>query len=312
MSRSRRRTSSPTRGWADKLGPALHGRAARPRGVVAQIVPWNFPLMMAAWKLAPALACGNVAILKPAETTPLTALLLAEILEEAEMPPGVVSVLPGDGETGAALVRAPGVDKVAFTGSTSVGKDIQRALAGTGVTTTMELGGKSANIVFEDAALEQAVEGIVNGIFSNQGHVCCAGSRVLVQESVADETVHRLWARMQHLRVGDPMDKNTDVGAINSPRQLEHIRGLVAAGGGRGGRATVGELSAAGAGKLVCADAVHRRRARPPDRRGGGLRSRRVGDDVPRRGRGGPRRPTTLPTGSPPACGRTRAHVRSR
>ncbi len=217
-------------GWADKLPYALLGRPHRPRGVVAQIVPWNFPLLMAAWKLAPALACGNVAILKPADTTPLTALLLAEILQEADVPPGVVSVLSGDGAVGAALVRAPGIDKVAFTGSTAVGKDIQRALAGSDVGLTLELGGKSANIVFEDAALDQAVEGIINGIFFNQGHVCCAGSRVLVQESVAREVVDRLWHRMQRLRVGDPMDKNTDVGAINSAAQLGRIERLVEAG----------------------------------------------------------------------------------
>ena len=221
-------------GWADKLPYALHGRPHRPRGVVAQIIPWNFPLLMAAWKLAPALACGNVAILKPAETTPLTALLLAEILQEADLPPGVVSILTGDGAVGAALVRSPGIDKVAFTGSTEVGKDLQRALAGTETGLTLELGGKSANIVFEDAALDQAVEGIVNGIFFNQGHVCCAGSRVLVQESVASEVVDRLWDRMQRLRLGDPMDKNTDVGAINSEAQLQRIERLVEAGESEG------------------------------------------------------------------------------
>ncbi len=217
-------------GWADKLEYALHGRPHLPRGVVAQIVPWNFPLLMAAWKLAPALACGNVSILKPAETTPLTALVLAQILKEADVPDGVVSILPGDGATGAALVREPGVDKVAFTGSTSVGKDIQRALAGRDVGMTLELGGKSANIVFEDAALDQAVEGIITGIFFNQGHVCCAGSRVLVQESIAPEVIERLWHRMGQLRVGDPLDKNTDIGAINSPEQLARIEALVATG----------------------------------------------------------------------------------
>ena len=202
----------------------------RPLGVVGQIVPWNFPLLMAAWKLAPALACGNVAILKPAETTPLTALLLAEICQEAELPPGVVTILTGEGGTGASLVRAPGIDKIAFTGSTAVGRDIQATLAGTNTHLTLELGGKSANIVFEDAALDQAVEGIVNGIFFNQGHVCCAGSRLLIQESVRDEVIAKLWARMGRLRVGDPMDKNTDVGAINSAEQLERIEVLVTAG----------------------------------------------------------------------------------
>jgi aldehyde dehydrogenase (NAD+) len=216
-------------GWADKLAYAFSGRDWRPRGVVGQIVPWNFPLLMAAWKLAPALTCGNTAVLKPAETTPLTALLLAEICQEAELPDGVVNIVPGAGDTGGALVRA-GVDKVAFTGSTAVGKEIQRTLAGRGVGLTLELGGKSANIVFEDAALDQAVEGIVNGIFFNQGHVCCAGSRLLLQESVADEVVRRLWDRMQHLRVGDPLDKNTDVGAINSASQLARIEALVDAG----------------------------------------------------------------------------------
>ena len=217
-------------GWADKLSYGLAGRGAQPLGVVAQIVPWNFPLLMAAWKLAPALACGNAAILKPAETTPLTALLLAEICQEAELPPGVVSILTGDGATGAGLVRAEGIDKVAFTGSTAVGKDIQAALAGRDVGLTLELGGKSANIVFEDAALDQAVEGIVQGIFFNQGHVCCAGSRLLVQESVAEAVEAKLWERMQKLRLGDPLDKNTDVGAVNSGEQLERIETLVAAG----------------------------------------------------------------------------------
>jgi aldehyde dehydrogenase (NAD+) len=221
-------------GWADKLSYGVGGREAAPLGVVAQIVPWNFPLLMAAWKLAPALACGNTAVLKPAETTPLSALLLAEICQEAELPEGVVSVVPGAGDTGAALVRSEGIDKVAFTGSTAVGKDIQAALAGRGVSLTLELGGKSANIVFEDAALDQAVEGIVNGIFFNQGHVCCAGSRLLIQESVADTVIGKLWERMGRLRVGDPLDKNTDVGAINSAEQLERIRELVSAGEGEG------------------------------------------------------------------------------
>jgi aldehyde dehydrogenase (NAD+) len=217
-------------GWTDKLSYALGGRAVEPLGVAGQIVPWNFPLLMAAWKLAPALAAGNTAVLKPAETTPLTALLLAEILQEAELPPGVVSILPGDGVAGAALVREPDIDKIAFTGSTGVGKDIQAALAGRGIPLTLELGGKSANIVFEDAALDQAVEGIVQGIFFNQGHVCCAGSRLLIQESVADTVVEKLWSRMARLRLGDPLDKNTDVGAINSREQLDRIEALVASG----------------------------------------------------------------------------------
>ena len=221
-------------GWADKLRHGVGAREVAPLGVVGQIVPWNFPLLMAAWKLAPALACGNAAILKPAETTPLTALLLAEICQEAELPPGVVSILTGDGGVGAALVRTPGIDKIAFTGSTAVGREIQAALAGRDVKLTLELGGKSANIVFEDAAIDQAVEGIVNGIFFNQGHVCCAGSRLLVQESVLDEVVAKLWRRMGLLRVGDPLDKNTDVGAINSGEQLERIETLVATGESEG------------------------------------------------------------------------------
>src|SRR6476661_213569 len=216
-------------GWADKLGYGLGGRAHEPYGVVGQIVPWNFPLLMAAWKLAPAIACGNTAVLKPAETTPLTALLLAEICQEAELPPGVVNIVPGDGATGAALVDAD-VDKVAFTGSTGVGKGIQAALAGTNTGLTLELGGKSANIVFEDAALDQAVEGIVQGIFFNQGHVCCAGSRLLVQESIADLFIGKLRNRIDVLRVGNPLDKNTDVGAINSKAQLERISELVDSG----------------------------------------------------------------------------------
>ncbi len=217
-------------GWADKLSYGMGGRTVEPLGVAAQIVPWNFPLLMAAWKLAPALACGNTAVLKPAETTPVTALLLAEIIQEAELPPGVVQIIPGDGAAGGALVREPDIDKVAFTGSTAVGKDIQAALAGRGIPLTLELGGKSANIVFEDAAIDQAVEGIVNGIFFNQGHVCCAGSRLLIQESVAEAVVSKLWSRMGRLRVGDPLDKNTDVGAINSREQLERIESLVASG----------------------------------------------------------------------------------
>jgi aldehyde dehydrogenase (NAD+) len=221
-------------GWADKLRYGLNAREVRPLGVVGQIVPWNFPLLMAAWKLAPALACGNVAILKPAETTPLTALLLAEICQEAELPPGVVAVVTGNGDTGAALVREKNINKIAFTGSTAVGREIQGALAGRRVGLTLELGGKSANIVFEDAALDQAVEGIVNGIFFNQGHVCCAGSRLLIQESVHDEVIAKLWQRMRRLRVGDPLDKNTDVGAINSAEQLSRIEALVAAGEAEG------------------------------------------------------------------------------
>lgn len=217
-------------GWADKLEYMAPGRVPRPLGVAGQVIPWNFPLLMAAWKLAPALATGNVCVLKPAETTPLTALLLAQICEEAGLPPGVVNVVTGGPATGAAVVAHGGVDKVAFTGSTAVGKAIQKAVAGTGKKVTLELGGKAANVVFEDAALDQAVEGIVNGIFFNQGHVCCAGSRLLVQESVADVVLDKLRARLSTLRVGDPLDKNTDLGAINSEAQLRRIQELYESG----------------------------------------------------------------------------------
>ena len=216
-------------GWADKLEFAFPGRTPSPIGVAGQIIPWNFPMLMAAWKLAPALATGNTAVLKPAETTPLTALLLAQVIQEAELPPGVVNIITGAGETGAALVESP-VDKVAFTGSTEVGKIIRRTIAGSGKRLTLELGGKAANIVFEDAPLDQAVEGVVNGIFFNQGHVCCAGSRLLVQEPVFDVLMDKLKERLQTLRVGDPLDKNTDVGAINSRAQLLKIEELVASG----------------------------------------------------------------------------------
>jgi aldehyde dehydrogenase (NAD+) len=217
-------------GWADKLAYAGLGPDPKPLGVAGQVIPWNFPLLMAAWKIAPALACGNTVVLKPAETTPLTALVLAEIIQQAELPPGVVNILPGAGDVGAELVSHAGVDKVAFTGSTEVGKLIQRSLAGRGKKLTLELGGKAANVVFDDAPLDQAVEGIVNGIFFNQGHVCCAGSRLLVQESIADELIEKLHARIATLRVGDPLDKNTDVGAINSREQLARITSLVEAG----------------------------------------------------------------------------------
>ena len=216
-------------GWADKLEYAFPGRNPSSIGVAGQIIPWNFPMLMAAWKLAPALATGNTAVLKPAETTPLTAMLLAQVIQEAELPPGVVNIVTGAGETGAALVEAP-VDKVAFTGSTEVGKIIRRAIAGGRKRLTLELGGKAANIVFEDAPLDQAVEGVVNGIFFNQGHVCCAGSRLLVQEPLFDVLIEKLKERLQTLRVGDPLDKNTDVGAINSRAQLQKIEELVASG----------------------------------------------------------------------------------
>ncbi|WP_407358155.1 aldehyde dehydrogenase family protein [Microbacterium sp. LTA6] len=213
-------------GWADKLDHAGLGANPRSLGVAGQIIPWNFPLLMLAWKLAPALAAGNTVVLKPAETTPLTALIFAEILQQADLPAGVVNIITGAGSTGASLVRHPDVDKVAFTGSTGVGRDIARAVAGTKKKVTLELGGKAANIVFDDAPIDQAVEGIVNGIFFNQGHVCCAGSRLLVQESIHDEVIDRLKNRLSTLRLGDPLDKNTDIGAINSAAQLARIREL--------------------------------------------------------------------------------------
>ncbi len=222
-------------GWADKLEYAFPGRRARPLGVAGQIIPWNFPLLMAAWKIAPALACGNTVVLKPAETTPLTALKLAEVIADAGLPDGVVNIVTGAGATGAAIVEHPDVDKIAFTGSTEVGKIIQRSIAGSNKSYTLELGGKAANIVFADAAIDQAVEGIVNGIFFNQGHVCCAGSRLFVQESVADEVIEKLKDRMETLIVGDPLDKNTDIGAINSKMQLEKIDEYLKVGQAEGG-----------------------------------------------------------------------------
>jgi aldehyde dehydrogenase (NAD+) len=223
-------------GWADKLEYAFPGRRAKPLGVAGQIVPWNFPLLMAAWKIAPALACGNTVVLKPAETTPLTALKRAELMQDVGLPPGVVNILTGAGATGAALVAHPGIAKVAFTGSTDVGRLIQKSLAGTDKRYTLELGGKAANIIFADAAIDQAVEGIINGIFFNQGHVCCAGSRLLVQESVADEVISKLKDRMETLIVGDPLDKNTDIGAINSAEQLATIRSYLDIGQAEGAK----------------------------------------------------------------------------
>jgi aldehyde dehydrogenase (NAD+) len=222
-------------GWADKLDWAFPNRKPRPLGVAGQVIPWNFPLLMLAWKIAPALAAGNTVVLKPAETTPLSALLFADICQQAELPPGVVNIVTGAGKTGSLVVNHPGVKKVAFTGSTEVGKSIQRSLAGSGKRLTLELGGKAANIVFEDAPLDQAVEGIVNGIYFNQGHVCCAGSRLLVQESIAGPLLEKLKLRLGTLRLGDPLDKNTDIGAINSQAQLEKIQGLVESGIEEGG-----------------------------------------------------------------------------
>ena len=222
-------------GWADKLEYAFPGRQAKSLGVVGQIIPWNFPLLMAAWKLAPALACGNTVVLKPAETTPLTAMKLAELIKDANLPPGVVNIVTGAGKTGSEIVSHPDINKIAFTGSTDVGKIIQKSLAGTQKKYTLELGGKAAHIIFDDAAINQAVEGIVNGIFFNQGHVCCAGSRLYVQEGVADEVLSKLKTRMDTLIVGDPLDKNTDIGAINSKMQLNKIKELTKAGKDEGG-----------------------------------------------------------------------------
>ncbi|WP_371635733.1 aldehyde dehydrogenase family protein [Streptomyces zaomyceticus] len=221
-------------GWADKLDHAGYGANPKPLGVAGQVIPWNFPLLMLAWKIAPALATGNTVVLKPAETTPLTALFFADICRQAGLPKGVVNILPGYGETGAALVAHPDVNKVAFTGSTAVGKAIARSIAGTDKKATLELGGKGANIVFDDAPIDQAVEGIVNGIFFNQGQVCCAGSRLLVQESIQDELLDSLKRRLSTLRLGDPLDKNTDIGAINSSEQLARITSLVERGEAEG------------------------------------------------------------------------------
>lgn len=217
-------------GWADKLDYAGLGESPRPHGVAGQIIPWNFPILMLSWKIAPALAAGNTVVLKPAESTSLTALLFAQVCQQADLPPGVVNIVTGDGSTGAGLVDHPGIDKIAFTGSTEVGKAIARAIAPTQKKATLELGGKAANIVFEDAGIDETVEGIVNGIFFNQGHVCCAGSRLLVQEDIAEEILAKLKVRMAKIRVGDPLDKNTDLGAINSVEQLQKIRDLSQSG----------------------------------------------------------------------------------
>jgi len=221
-------------GWADKLEYAGFGNKPKPLGVVGQIIPWNFPLLMLAWKIAPALATGNTVVLKPAETTPLTALLFAEVCQQAGLPDGVVNIITGDGITGAALVNHPDVNKIAFTGSTEVGKAIARSIAATKKSATLELGGKAANIIFEDAAIDEAVEGVVNGIYFNQGHVCCAGSRLLLQENVMDEVLEKLKKRLSLIRVGDPMDKNTDLGAINSSEQLKRIKELASTGDAEG------------------------------------------------------------------------------
>ena len=274
-------------GWADKLEYAFPGRTPKPLGVAAQIVPWNFPLLMLSWKIAPALACGNTVVLKPAETTPLTALLFADVCRQAEVPPGVVNIVTGDGSTGAYLVSDKGIDKVAFTGSTEVGKAIQRELAGRDVSLTLELGGKAANIVFDDCALDQAVEGIVNGIYFNQGHVCCAGSRLLVQESIHDQLVRKLKRRMATLRVGNPLDKNTDVGAINSSAQLERIAELVQSGIDEGAELYQPPCRLPEKGWWFAPTRVHERRAEPPHRAGGDLRPGAQRAHLPDARRGG-------------------------
>ncbi len=235
-------------GWADKLDYAGFGNSPRAHGVAGQIIPWNFPILMLSWKIAPALAAGNTVVLKPAESTSLTALLFAQVCQQAELPPGVVNIVTGDGSTGAGLVDHPGIDKIAFTGSTEVGKAIARAIAPTHKKATLELGGKAANIVFEDAAIDETVEGIVNGIFFNQGHVCCAGSRLLVQEDVAEEILSKLKVRMAKIRVGDPLDKNTDLGAINSSEQLQKIRDLSNTGDDEGAERWSPECTLPGTG----------------------------------------------------------------
>ena len=297
-------------GWADKLEYAFPNRRPRPLGVAGQIIPWNFPLLMLAWKIAPALAAGNTVVLKPAETTPLTALLFCDVVRQAELPAGVVNIVTGDGRTGAALVEGD-VDKIAFTGSTEVGKAIQRELAGSGKRLTLELGGKAANIVFDDCALDQAVEGIVNGIYFNQGHVCCAGSRLLVQESIHDDVVEKLKRRMETLRVGDPLDKNTDIGAINSRAQLEKIQELVARGRGGGRRDLPAAVPAARARATGS-----RRPCSRTWRRATGSRRRRSSGPCSRCSRSGrptrrSRRRTTRRTGSAPASGPRRARASS-
>jgi aldehyde dehydrogenase (NAD+) len=236
-------------GWADKLAYAFPGAAPTPVGVCAQIIPWNFPLLMASWKLAPALACGNTCILKPAETTSLTALRLAEVFQEVGLPDGVVNIITGKGDTGRFLAEHPAVNKVAFTGSTEVGKLLMRQTAGTGKKLTLELGGKSANIIFADAAIDQAVEGIVSGIYFNQGHVCCAGSRLFVEEPILEEVIHKLTRRLSTLRVGDPLDKNTDLGAVNSKEQLKTVERYIRCGVAEGAelhQTNTGELPAKG------------------------------------------------------------------
>ena len=274
-------------GWADKLQHLGLGPSPASLGVAGQVIPWNFPLLMAAWKIAPALAAGNTVVIKPAETTQLSILVLAEIIADAGLPPGVVNIVTGAGDIGSTLVSHPGLDKVAFTGSTAVGRRIQRELAGTGRKITLELGGKGANIVFDDAAQDQAIEGIVNGIFFNQGQVCCAGSRLLVQESIAEEFVARLTTRVETLRVGDPMDKNTDVGAINSKAQLDRITTLMQAGVAEGATTWTSSCPLPARRVLHRPDDLHRRHPVDADRPGGDLRPGTDHHDLPHPGRGG-------------------------
>ena len=309
----RRRTFFTTQAGPTSWNMRFPGATPRPLGVAGQIIPWNFPLLMAAWKIAPALACGNTVVLKPAETTPLTALKLAEVIREAGLPPGVVNIVTGAGDTGAAIVNHPGVDKIAFTGSTEVGRIIQRALAGTGKKYTLELGGKAANIIFADAAIDQAVEGIVNGIFFNQGHVCCAGSRLLVQESVADEVIQKLKDRMETLIVGDPLDKNTDIGAINSQTAAGHDQVLPQdRAAKKAPRCTRASCRCSRTGLLVPADYFHRRCAVASRRAGRDIRPGAGDADVPHVSKKAMPRPTTRRTACRAVSGPTRVPRSSR
>jgi aldehyde dehydrogenase (NAD+) len=295
-------------GWADKLDHAAPGRTLAPLGVVGQIIPWNFPLLMLAWKIAPALACGNTVVLKPAETTSVTAMKFCSILQDAGLPPGVVNIVTGAGDTGTNIVHHPAAAKIAFTGSTAIGKFIQRTLAGTDKKITLELGGKAANIVFEDAPIDQAVEGIVNGIFFNQGHVCCAGSRLLVQESVAEEVLRKLKMRLRHLRVGDPLDKNTDIGAINSRKQLEKIQELVKSGVSEGAEIhqPACKLPKRGFYLRPRSSRMSPSATASPARKSSAPSSRSSRSALPRKPS---KKPTIPPTASAPASGPTKARA---
>ena len=272
-------------GWADKLEYAFPGLDPKPLGVAGQVIPWNFPMMMLAWKVAPALATGNTVVLKPAETTPLTALIFASLAAEAGLPPGVLNVVTGAGATGSSLVNHPDVDKVAFTGSTAVGKLIRNSLAGTGKKLTLELGGKAAHVIFDDAPIDQAIEGVINGIFFNQGHVCCAGSRLFVQESIHDRFVDKLKRRLSTLRVGDPLDKNTDVGAINSPSSSPRSPNWSKSGRAEGAEMFQPDCVLPAQRLLVPADPVHRRQPEPSHRPGRDLRAGPLDHELPDSGR---------------------------